>query len=106
QYLGSYWRNLFVHPGNDSGFISHALTVPKLNVNFWDYKAYGSGQFQSPPDDITRYYKMSQGLDFSDASVVNYLHNPSNRTQLISVGPLHDVQPGETVNFVLAVVCA
>lgn len=106
QYLGGEWRNLFVHSNNAAAFSSAGFQIPKVNCNFWGYKAFGSGQFQSPPDDVTRYEKMKNGLDFTDASVVSYLHNPSNNTQLISVGPLHDIQPGETVNFVLALVCA
>ncbi len=105
QYLGINWRGRFFHPNNDSTFTNNSLPSPKVNANFWDYKS-ASSQFPYPGDDPTRYYKMSNGLDFTNATVINELKNASNKTQLLSAGPLVSILPGESITYVCAFVCA
>jgi hypothetical protein len=105
QYLGINWRNKFFHPSNDSAFSNNGLPHPDVNGNFWDFRS-ASSQLPYPTDDVSRYYKMANGLDFNNASIQNELKTPTNKTQLISAGPLVSVNPGESITYVIAFVCA
>ena len=105
QFLGIKWKGKYFHPNNDSAFTNNGLPAPKVNANFWDYRS-STSQFPYPGDDPSRYYKMGNGLDFNDPTVVNELKNASNKTQLLSAGPLVSILPGESITYVCAFVCA
>ncbi len=105
QFLGIKWRGKFFHPNNDTTFSNQGLPSPKVNANFWDYKS-ATSQFPYPSDDPSRYYKMANGLDFASSLVSNELKNPSNKTQLLSAGPVVSIMPGESITYVCAFVCA
>ena len=91
QFLGVIQGNQFLHPANpfSPGF--------KLNPNYWVYNV------AAPANDLQRYDRMKNRGDFSPAANLN---TPGNRVQLISAGPLHQIEPGETVELVFAAVCA
>lgn len=105
QFLGIKWRDQFFHPSNDTTFSKHNLPSPRVNANFWDYRS-ATSQFPYPGDDPARYYKLSNGLDFTNTTVFNELKNASNKTQLLSAGPLVSIMPGESITYVCAFVCA
>ncbi|MBT3800059.1 MAG: hypothetical protein HOG05_02815 [Bacteroidetes bacterium] len=101
QFLGIEWRDLYYHPNNwklkaDSGYHIN------VNGNFWNFRTFDGSKFGAPEDDLQRYAKMKTGLQFPDPA----LDAPSNKTQLLSVGPVPEIKTGETVNFVMAVVAA
>ena len=106
QFLGIEWRNQFVHPHNAANLIAAGYPIPLVNANFWNFKTFDGSQYGAPANDVERYLKMKKGLDFTDQSVVTFIQNPNNRTQLLSVGPLVHVAPGESFTFVIAMVCA
>lgn len=106
QFLGMEWRNQFIHPANAANVIAAGFPEPRVNANFWNFKAFDGSQYGAPEDDLQRYEKMKQGLDFSDPGIVAFLQNPSNRVQLLSAGPLTEVLPGESFTYVMAMVCA
>lgn len=106
QFLGMYWDDYFYHPSNTQPFIEDGLPVPEIKGNFWNFRSFDGTQLGAPENDVERYEKMKQGLDFSDPSLVELIQSPGNRTQLLSAGPLVSVDPGDTVNFVIAFVCA
>jgi len=105
QFLGIKWRGKYFHPNNDSLFSKNGLPSPKVNGNFWDYRS-ATSQFPYPGDDPSRYYKMANGLDFTNSIVNNELKVASNKTQLLSAGPLVSILPGESITYVCAFVCA
>jgi len=106
QFLGIVWRNQFIHPNNSENVAAAGYPVPQVNCNFWNFKNFDGSQYGAPADDVQRYLKLKVGLDFSDPSTVTFLQNPSNRVQLLSAGPLIQVLPGESFNYVIAMVCA
>jgi hypothetical protein len=106
QFLGILWRDQFIHPANTELVVAAGFPAPKVNGNFWNFKQFDGSQFGSPADDVQRYEKLKQGLDFTDPDIVNQLMNPSNRVQLLSAGPLVSVNPGESFHYVVAMVCA
>ncbi len=106
QILGVTWRNLLFMPSNIANVLNAGYTAPKLNANFWIFKQFSGTLYNSPADDLERYEKMRKGLDFTDPGIKQTIQTPSNRTQLISIGPLLEMQPGETAEFAVAFVCA
>jgi hypothetical protein len=106
QFLGIEWRDKFFHPVNSSAFTGSGLPKPEVNANFWDYKSAAPGPNGAPQDENQRYYKLSNGLDFTDPNITNPLKTASNKTQLLSAGPLLQLLPGEKIKFTLAMVCA
>lgn len=106
QYLGVTYRNQFIHPDNAANVLAAGFPSPKVNANFWNYKTFDGSEFGAPADDVQRYLKLKDGLDFTDPTIVSLLKNPSNRTQLLSAGPLVQVLPGESFTYTMGVVCA
>jgi hypothetical protein len=80
--------------------------------NAWFYQSSSATQaFLSPTDDYTsanpylsRYTRMSQSIPQSAISTVH--GNPGNYTTLISTGPWKSLLPGDSIQVVIAVVCA
>lgn len=105
QFLGINWRNKFLHPANAASITGAGLPEPKVNGNFWDFRS-ASSQLPYPTDDVSRYYKLTNGLDFTSTTLLNELKSPTNKTQLVSAGPMISVMPGESFTYVCAFVCA
>lgn len=106
QFLGVEWRGLFLHPNTKDSIISLGYPEPKVHANFWVFRTFDGSQFGAPSSDVERYEKMSQGLNFKNPSLVQTIQSPSNRVQLLSMGPIREINPGETVKMALAFVCA
>ncbi len=106
QFLGILWRDQFFHPSNADAFINSGQPEPKVHGNFWTFRSFDGTQYGSPANDVERLEKMKGGHNFEDPSVVEFLQNPGNRVQLLSAGPLVEVAPGESFNFVTAFVGA
>lgn len=106
QILGVTWRDLLFMPSNIANVLNAGYPAPKVNANFWVFKQFSGTLYNSPADDLERYEKMRKGLDFTDPTIKQTVQTPSNRTQLITVGPLIEMQPGESVEFAVAFVCA
>ncbi len=106
QFLGIEWRGLFFHPSNKDTFVKSGLPVPKVNANFWRFRDSQDPDFPAPENELGRYEKLKTGLDFNNQGISDDVREPNNRVQLMSAGPLVEVAAGETVNFVLALVCA
>jgi hypothetical protein len=106
QFLGIVWRDQFIHPDNSLNVTAAGFPSPQVNCNFWNFKTFDGSQYGAPADDVQRYLKLKEGLDFTDAATVTFLQNPSNRVQLLSAGPLTQVLPGELFTYVVAMVCA
>lgn len=106
QYLGST-------PEIDSSFVIGEDTISSVNFVSWQFKNTDDPNFFSPTDDNGprgRYRKM-QGY-FAGSNRYGHginpatLKSPSNRSILITHGPFKNIAPGDSVNFVFAIVCA
>lgn len=110
QYLGAIWRNQFLHPDNAVNLQQQGIPKPDVFYNFWNYKDFSSVDFAAPADDQQRYLKMHNlmpfGVESDPNSIISQLKNASNRTQLLSAGPVVQLKSGESMQFVIAVVCA
>ncbi len=102
QYLGTEWRGLFLHPDNKK-LLQDSAWQMNVQVNFWNFRSFDGSKYGAPANDVQRYEKMKKGLAFPDPNISN---QPSNKTQLISFGPIPEILPGEKVRFTLALVCA
>jgi hypothetical protein len=109
QFLGVTWRDLFVHPNNAASIIAEGYPEPRLHSNFWIFNSTGAPPYNAPSGDLQAYEKLRQGLNYADPDLAPFLANPSTTgglTNLLSIGPLESVEPGESFDLVFALVCA
>ncbi len=106
QLLGADWRGHFFHPANAKALTGAGYPAPAINCNFWNY-AGTNPPFAKANDDVERYSKLSSGMD---STTLNLPTGPyksiNNWIQMLSIGPMVQIAPGETVNFAVALVCA
>ena len=126
RFLGSADKHGFHHPDVDSAFNTVTGQL-ELDTNFqshynaWVFNNSGQAIFFFPTDDNQRYVKMSQGLNYNpcwanptgadcqnstSADLQALLKQSGNRSDLISVGPFNDFQPGDEINISFAYVLA
>jgi hypothetical protein len=91
QYLGIIFRDQYIHPNNPN------TPFARVNGNYWLYNV------AAPNNDLQRYDRLKTMGDFSAGA---NLQVPGNRVQLMGSGPIARVEPGESITFVLAYVCA
>ena len=106
QFLGIVWRDKFFHPNNASQFLNEGLPLPEVNANFWKYKTDDGFLGTYPADDLLKYGRLKTPLDFSNSAITNTFSSASNRTDLLSAGPLTQLMPGESFQYSIAIVCA
>ncbi|MDP1726816.1 MAG: hypothetical protein Q8M15_08530 [Bacteroidota bacterium] len=107
QFLGIDWRGLFFNPARPDTFLSKGLPAPKLNYNFWNFNSVAV-PWNTPGNDQERYLKLSSNIDSSilfggDGPIVGI---PANWMQLLSAGPVVNIEPGEKFTYTIAFVCA
>lgn len=104
QVLGLSWRGMYLHPSNGKLLADSGYPVPAIHPNFWYYNSTAT-PFTTPQNDQERYFKLRNGLDSS-----NIVNGPNRITgnwiQLISIGPISNVKPGEKFRYTVAMVCA
>jgi hypothetical protein len=104
QILGVTWRDMYIHPSNAKSLLDSGYAKPVINPNFWYYNSTAT-PFTTPQNDQERYFKLKNGLDS-----MNLINGPNKITgnwiQLISIGPVSNVKPGEKFRFAVAMVCA
>lgn len=93
QFLGTVFRNQLYTP---------SLNNSKVFCNFWTFNGTGSGT--GPNDDVQRYARMRSGHDF--VTNPDAFKSPANNVQLLTMGPIVQVLPGEKINFTIAILCA
>lgn len=126
RFLGSEDKHGFHHPDVDSAYntVNGQLELDtnfKSHYNAWIFNNSGQAIFFFPTDDNQRYVKMSQGLNYNpcwanptgadcqnstSADLQALLNQSGNRSDLISVGPFNDFQPGDEINISFAYVLA
>ncbi len=107
QFLGIDWRGMFFNPNKPDTFLSLGYPTPKVNYNFWNFNSVAT-PWNTPSNDQERYLKLSNPIDsatlYGGDGPINGV--PANWLQLISAGPIVNVNPGEKFNFTFAFVCA
>ncbi len=106
QFLGITWRDIFIHPDNKDSIVALGYPAPEVYANFWNFRTFDGTEFGSPANEVERYEKLSSDHNWNDPTLVESIKNPSNRIQLLSVGPIREVKPGETFNYTIAFVAA
>lgn len=126
RFLGSEDKHGFHHPDVDSAFntVTGQLELDtnfRSHYNAWVFNNSGQAILFFPTDDNQRYVKMSQGLNYNpcwanptgadcqnstSADLQALLKQSGNRSDLISVGPFNDFQPGDEINISFAYVLA
>lgn len=109
QFLGIEWRDQFIHPNNNANLIAAGLPAADVNSNYWIFNSTATPPYNAPSNDVERYDKLKDGLNYVDPGVVDFLHDPSTTgglTNLISAGPIAAIEPGESIHLVFAAVCA
>jgi len=114
--VGGEWRSALIHPRAFS-FMPDSLKAYYFNPNrtspydtirtfvqFWGFRSTDL-ELGSPKNDAERYFKMTNHIAAStyDQQIKD---KASNLLCLLSVGPIPEVQPGETFSVVFAIVCA
>ncbi|MFZ1632476.1 MAG: hypothetical protein WAT43_01280, partial [Chitinophagales bacterium] len=109
QFLGIEWRDQFIHPNNNANLIAAGFPAADVNSNYWIFNSTATPPYNAPANDVERYDKLKDGLNYVDPGVVDFLHDPSTTgglTNLISAGPIAAIEPGESIHLVFAAVCA
>lgn len=109
QFLGIEWRDQFIHPNNNANLMAAGYPAAEVNSNFWIFNTTATPPYNAPADDVERFDKLRSGLNYIDPDIVEFLKDPSTSgglTNLLSAGPMIQVEPGETFNVVFAAVCA
>jgi hypothetical protein len=111
RILGGDWRGSLIHPDAYSWwpdslrayYASLDTAGPKVRAQFWGFRSTDL-ELGSPRNDAERYNKMRSTIK---PDVLEQIRTtPGNRLSLITIGPIPEVLPGETVNFVLGIVAA
>lgn len=107
QFLGMDWRGLFFNPDKPDTFIRSGFAPPTVNYNFWNFNSINP-PWITPQNDLDRYERLKNNIDSNLLLGITGPINgpPSNWMQLISAGPLANINPGESFNFAVAFVCA
>ncbi len=97
-------------PSLNNNLIIGEDTISTVNYVSWQFRNAVDPNFFAPSDDVQRYRKMQgyfggnnrygKGINPAD------LKTPSNRSELITKGPFHQIAPGDSINVVFAIVCA
>ncbi len=103
----------------DVGFTDHYIgiqflgaNVPYDSVNFvsWQFRNTTDPNFFAPTTDLKRYKKLAGYFGGNNRWSAGINHNslkkPSNRSVLISAGPIKSIAPGDSINITFAIVAA
>lgn len=104
--LGAEWRGQFIHPSNRDSLVAKGYPAPAINPNWWIFGFSSLNDFVPPSDDVARYDRLKKAINLSDPAVQTNLKTGANLIQLVSLGPVPQMQPGETVTFTIAYVAA
>lgn len=126
-FTDSYQGEKFLGASDKEGF-KHPLLDPdfKLHFNSWFFQNTNSLLYAYPDSEQRRFIRMTQGINFlpcwsdkNDPDCIAFnggsppnqsyseeMRQAGNRSNLISVGPFAQMQPGDTINVAFAMVYA
>jgi len=108
KFLGADYKGQFCHPSVD--------TIWKLKYNTWLFRS-PDPTYYYPQDDQAKYGKLLAGLNDNpcwestvapcqSTSIRQTIHQPNNRSSLLSLTKFPRVVPGDTLQISFALVCA
>jgi hypothetical protein len=111
RLLGGDWRGSLIHPDAYSwwpdSLKAYYATLdtagPRVRAQFWGFRSTDL-ELGSPRNDAERLSKMKTTIKPDLLEQIRT--TPGNRLTLITIGPIPEVQPGETVNFVVGMIAA
>ncbi|CAN5332405.1 hypothetical protein BH23BAC3_BH23BAC3_33560 [soil metagenome] len=106
--LGSEYRGVEFHPRRAEEVQEAGLPVPHVSPDYWLFGA-GTGDFSRPNDDLDRYNRMSNiwPIDlYRERLREDGASAEGNFIQLNTLGPVPEVEPGETITFYVAFAAA
>ena len=101
KFLGVEDNFGFHHPDLDTTF--------KCHYNTWQFRNSSDPLYFFPNNDGDKYGKMITGLNFNsgwETAIRPSIKNASNRSTMMSVGPLNPIMPGEEVRIAFAFIFA
>jgi hypothetical protein len=112
KFLGAEDKNGFQHPISNARFKAH--------YNAWQFNSTSDPVYFQPTNDITRYQKLTKGLndqpcwDQNNSSNSNcgsksyqeQLNGIGNRSDIVSVGPFLNFEPGDHIKVSYAYIFA
>jgi hypothetical protein len=88
-------------PESDSSYLD------KTNFYEWLFRNNQDPTFFMPQNDVERYDHMSVGLnDYANWRSLQAAIGPLNRSIMVATGPFPDLDPGDSLKFIMAIVCA
>lgn len=86
---------------------SDSSYLDKTNFYEWLFRNNQDPTFFMPQNDVERYDHMSVGLnDYPNWRSLQAAIGPLNRSMMIATGPFPDLDPGDSLTFVMALTCA
>lgn len=113
-FTRSYAASKFLGSEDKFGF-QHPDLSPNLKAHFnsWQFRNNSDPLYFLPSDDVAKYAKMSQGLNFFAPPLTDWetmirpsIRTANNRSNLLSIGPYASLLPGESIDVAFAVICA
>jgi len=111
-FTNSYVGQKFLGAEDKFGF-QHPEANPRFNAHYnaWQFNSTSDPIYFQPTNDNTRYQKMTRGLNdhpcwgadnttnsnCGTRSYQSQINEAGNRSDLVSVGPFNDVQPGDKI---------
>ena len=97
KYLGADYKGEFYTPERIPEFKAH--------YNTWQFNS-GSAALAFPQSENARFQKMTEGLNYASSwdQIQQDINVPGNRSDLVSVGPFYNFEPGDTINIAFAFV--
>ena len=112
KFLGAEDKNGFQHPISNARFKAH--------YNAWQFNSTSDPVYFQPTNDITRYQKLTKGLNdqpcwnqnnssnsnCGSKSYQEQLNGIGNRSDIVSVGPFLNFEPGDHIKISYAYIFA
>lgn len=112
KFLGAEDKDGFHHPEIDPLF--------KVHYNAWEFNNTSNPVFFLPASEQARYIKLTQGFNYDKCweksstedpdcgprSIKEQLNTAGNRSDLLSVGPFRNFEPGDQITLSYAIVLA
>jgi hypothetical protein len=96
-------------------YLGSSNNLDSVNFVTWQFRNTDDPNLFAPQNDVERYRKMNGWFDKGESVKFgncdncvppNSIKGPSNRSMLISSGPYRQIQPGDSLNVVFAIVAA
>ena len=106
-YTDSYIGTKFL--GAEFNGSCNFTTNAKVHYNTWQFRNSANPLYFFPTSDDEKYDKMANGLNFLpgwESDISREINSANNRSNLLSIGPIGRMNPGDELEVAFAIVCA